>query len=364
MNDVVAALQRPHLAAVEPYVSARRSASGGSVWLNANEAPFTPAAAADEQWCRYPDFQNPALNQAYAEYAGVAAHQVLSCRGSDEAIELLIRSFCEPAQDAVMITTPTYGMYAISAATHGAKVVDCPLQPADDGTLQLATAAMIARCRDPEQAPVKLIFICSPSNPLGNLVATDALVQLLEAIGTSALVVLDQAYIEFIADNHPQYEIAELLQRYPQLVVLRTLSKAFGRAGLRCGFALAAPAIIAVLSKVIAPYPLPSPTISEATHALSCEAIMLMQQQLEAIAQQRRRLVEALQQRSWVEKIWPSTTNFVLVNVTDAATLIQRCQNQGVLIRNQSSQPGLPQCIRISIGSADDITRLLEVLPA
>lgn len=364
MNAFVERLQRQHLAAVQPYVSARRSASGGSVWLNANEAPATPAAATQEQWFRYPDFQNTALNQAYADYAGVTREQILCCRGSDEAIELLIRSFCEPGQDAVMITTPTYGMYAISAATHGAQVVDCPLQAAEDGSLQLATEAMITRCLDRTQAKIKLIFICSPSNPLGNMVKTRALERLLDAVGNEALVILDQAYIEFVDSNHPQFDSAALLARYPQLVVLRTLSKAFGRAGLRCGFAIAAPEIIAVLSKVIAPYPLPSPTISEATHGLSCEAIMVMQQQLQRIAEQRERLIAALQQRAWVKKIWPSTTNFVLVNVADAQSLVQRCQQQGVLIRDQSSQPGLPQCIRISIGSADDITRLLEVLPA
>ena len=363
-NSFISQLQRAHLADITPYQSARRSMSGGSVWLNANEAPQTPAFPQQNDWNRYPSFQSNALNQAYADYAGVALEQVLSCRGSDEAIELLIRSFCEPREDAVMITTPTYGMYAISAATHGADVVDCPLQKADDGSLQLDVEAMVARVRDTRQTRVKLIFVCSPSNPLGNEVDAARIEQLLEAVGQDALVVLDQAYIEFVATESSQRRIAEWLARYPQLVVLRTLSKAFGLAALRCGFALAQPELIEILRKVIAPYPLPEPTISGATQALTEPAIAEMQAQLAQTLKQRERLLADLPNRSWAKAIWPSVTNFVLVNVPDAAALVTHCQQAGVLIRNQSSQRGLGQCIRISIGNAAEMDRLLEVLPA
>ena len=363
-TNFITQLQRPHLADITPYQSARRSMSGGSVWLNANEAPQTPAFPEQKNWNRYPSFQSNALNQAYADYAGVALEQVLSCRGSDEAIELLIRSFCETREDAVMITTPTYGMYAISAATHGADVVDCPLQKADDGSLQLDVETMVARVRDTSTSRVKIIFVCSPSNPLGNEVDAARIEQLLQQVGEDALVVLDQAYIEFVAEDSVQRQVADLLAKYPQLVVLRTLSKAFGLAALRCGFALAQPELIEILRKVIAPYPLPEPTITGATTALAAPAVAQMKTQLEQTLAQRERLLAELQKRSWANYIWPSVTNFVLVNVPDAAALVAQCQQAGVLIRNQSSQRGLDQCIRISIGNAAEMDRLLEVLPA
>lgn len=363
MNDFIRRLQRPHLVQLTPYQSARRSMSGGSVWLNANEAPATPAFPEQQDWNRYPSFQSDGLNQAYANYAGVPMEQVLSCRGSDEAIDLLIRSFCEPATDAVMLTTPTYGMYAISAATQGAQVVDCPLQPAADGSLQLDVPAMLARCDAPDAAPIKLIFVCSPSNPLGNEVDADALRALLDGVGERAIVVLDQAYIEFAEASSSQHSVANWLADYPQLVVLRTLSKAFGLAALRCGFALGQPELIEVLRKVIAPYPLPQPTLVAAEQALSTTGLAAMHDQLADIAQQRQRLLDELETRSWVIRIWPSVTNFILISVTDADTLIQQCLSAGVLIRNQSSQPGLGQCVRISIGSNEEMTQLLEALP-
>lgn len=363
MSDFIAALQRPHLAAITPYQSARRSMSGGSVWLNANEAPATPAFPEQEQWHRYPSFQSDALNQAYASYAGVSREQVLSCRGSDEAIELLIRSFCEPVSDAVMITTPTYGMYAISAATHGAAVVDCPLQQAASGDLQLDVAAMLARLNDQSAAPVKLIFVCSPSNPLGNEVDAAALRELLDGVGERALVVLDQAYIEFVDPGSSQRDCATWLADYPQLVILRTLSKAFGLAALRCGFAIGQPALIEVLRKVIAPYPLPAPTIAGAEQALSATGLNAMQAQLADIKVQRQRLLDDLRSRSWAQRTWPTVTNFVLISVADAQALVAHCQAQGVLIRNQSSQRGLGECVRISIGSEEEMNQLLEVLP-
>lgn len=362
--EFVNKLQRQHLAELVPYQSARRSMSGGSTWLNANEAPQTPAFPEAPEWNRYPSFQNAALNQAYADYAGLKSEQVLSCRGSDEAIDLLIRAFCEPVSDAVMITTPTYGMYAISAATQGAAVADCPLIAGTDDSLQLDVAAMLQRLRDAQQPRVKLIFVCSPSNPLGNLVDSGALEALLEGVGQQALVVLDQAYVEFIEHNSGQVNISDWLARYPQLVVLRTLSKAFGLAGLRCGFAIGQPEVMDILRKVIAPYPLPEPTISGATAALSTTGIQLMQAQVTATLEQRERLLEVLQNKAWVEKIWPSVTNFVLISVADAAAIVQQCQQAGVLIRNQSSQPGLSPCVRISIGSAEEMDQLFEVLPA
>ncbi len=354
-------LQRPHLRDLVPYASARRSMSGGAIWLNANEAPYTPSAAANApDNNRYPAFQSTLLNQAYADYAGVAAAQVLSGRGSDEAIELLIRAFCEPNRDSILICPPTYGMYAISAQTHGCATVQVPLQQRTEGNWQLDLAAI-----DNNLNGVKLVFVCSPSNPLGNSLDSADLRALLEHVGERALVVVDEAYIEFTASRDSRaMGVASWLQDYPQLVVLRTLSKAFGLAALRCGFVLAASSIIAVLQKVIAPYPMPQPTIDGAIAALQSAALEAMWQLRDETVRQRQRLLQALQQRSWVRQIYPSVTNFVLLQVDAAEALVKQLSDQGILIRNQSQQLGLANCVRISIGSADELDQLIARLPA
>lgn len=347
-------LQRPHLAALTPYASARRSMSGDGVWLNANEAPYTPSNGVDGTALnRYPSFQSDTLNSRYADYAGVELTQVLSCRGSDEAIDLLIRSFCEPGRDGIMITTPTYGMYAISAQTHGANVIDVPLVADADGALQLDTQAMLAALDN-----VKLIFICNPSNPLGNTVNREALAAFIEAVGSRALVVVDEAYIEYTTQSTAQW-----LSRYPQLVVLRTLSKAFGLAAIRCGFALANRDVIEVLRKVIAPYPMPQPSLQAAIAAVGPEGISAMRALVDDTQALRDQFVQWVSNKPWALRVWPSCTNFVLINVPDAGQLVSECAAKGVLIRNQSAQRGLNNTVRVSIGSAAEMQQLMEVLP-
>lgn len=353
--SLAAQLQRTHLANLTPYASARRSMSGDGIWLNANEAPYTPSLGVDVAGLnRYPSFQSAALNGAYANYAGVEIDQVLSSRGSDEAIDLLIRSFCEPGRDAIMITTPTYGMYAISAQTHGCNVVDVPLQADIDGTLQLNTQAMLAALDT-----VKLVFICNPSNPLGNAVNRDALNDFIAAVNSRALVVVDEAYIEFVA---PGTSVTEWLSQYPQIVVLRTLSKAFGLAAIRCGFTLANADVIEVLRKVIAPYPMPQPSLSAAEQALSPTGITTMQGLVSATTRLREQFITWLRDQPWALKVWPTCTNFVLISVPDADQLVSECAAKGVLIRNQSAQRGLNNTVRISIGSESEMQTLMEVL--
>ncbi len=342
-------LQRPHLAELVPYASARRSMSGGNVWLNANESPYCNSYQLDDsQLNRYPAFQSSALNQAYADYAGVEQDQVMSCRGSDEAIELLIRAFCEPVRDAVVICPPTYGMYAISAQTHGAEVIEVPLL---QDNWQLDITALIARA-----ATAKLVFLCSPSNPLGQRLAAEDLHRVLTEC-PDTLVVVDEAYIEFC----PQASVAQQLNQYPNLVVLRTLSKAFALAGARCGFALANSDVINVLKKVLAPYPLPDLTVQVATQALSQQGLQRLTQQVSALVTERERLTSALDPLP-MRRIADSDTNFLLYAVDNAEQLIQALAGQGILIRNQSAQRNLPSCVRISIGDEAQNQALLNEL--
>lgn len=344
-----AKLQRSHLAEVVPYASARRSMSGGSVWLNANESPYSNGYALDDsQFNRYPAFQSAALNQAYADYAGVQPSQVISCRGSDEAIELLIRAFCEPANDGIVICPPTYGMYAISAQTHGAKVHEVPLRT---DNWQLNCESVIAAAQH-----AKLVFLCSPSNPLGNRLAAEDIQHVLHKC-PDTLIVVDEAYIEFC----PDASVSRWLSDFPNLVVLRTLSKAFALAGVRCGFALAHEDIIEVLKKVLAPYPLPDLTVQVATQALSITGLQRMQQQVEQLIDQRRRLQDALSNTPWVS-IARSDTNFLLYAVEQPQTLIEQLAQHGILIRNQSAQRNLPPCVRISVGSSEQNDALINAI--
>jgi len=341
-------LQRPHLKTLVPYASARRSMSGGSVWLNANESPYAYDYALDcSQLNRYPAFQSQTLNQAYADYAGVTADQVLSCRGSDEAIELLIKAFCEPKQDSVLICPPTYGMYAISAQTHGAAVTTVPLT----SSYQLDLDGIKEGCAD-----ARLIFLCSPSNPVGNRLAQDDIEAVLN-FATTSLVVVDEAYIEFCAEA----SVTDWLAKYPNLVVLRTLSKAFALAGARCGFALANQDVIAVLQKVLAPYPLPDLTVQIASQALSSEGIKRVQADVKRTIDQRQRIRAELDALP-MALVADSETNFLLYRVADAEPLMQAMQQDGILIRNQSAQLGLSNTIRISVGDERENTLVIDAL--
>jgi histidinol-phosphate aminotransferase len=344
---------RASVKALTPYASARLSMSGGSVWLNANENALAPEYQLSGSYNRYPDCQPPALIAAYAAYAGVEPSQVLVSRGADEGIELLIRSFCEPQTpgqdgDSVIICPPTYGMYAISAESNQVRRSIVPLTA--DFTLD--TAAIFA-------APTpKLVFICSPNNPTGDLIPRQQIIDVLEFYKDKALVVVDEAYIEFA----PAATVLNLLNDYPNLVVLRTLSKAFALAGLRCGFTLAAPDIIQALKQMIAPYPLAAPVAEVATLALSEAGQARMQQSVLTINQLRDAFIAFAKTQQAVLQVYPSKANYVLLQVKDAAACVAAIAAEGILIRNQSSQLGLSQVVRVSIGNPAEMALVQDAL--
>ncbi len=337
-------LARDSVKAITPYASARRSMSGGSVWLNANENALTVDYHLHGSYNRYPDCQPPALIAAYASYAGVETNQVLVSRGADEGIELLIRSFCEPAQDRIVICPPTYGMYAISAQSNQ---VDCSIVPLTaDFTLDVPAIKATQN--------TKIVFICSPNNPTGDLIPREQIIEVLEFYKESALVVVDEAYIEFAIEA----TTVNLLAAYPNLVILRTLSKAFALAGLRCGFTLAAPEIINALKQMIAPYPLAAPVAEIAVQALSAEGQARMQQTVNIINELRDNFVQFAEQISAIRQVYASNANYVLLQVHDAAAWVNAIASDGILVRNQSSQLGLSQVIRVSIGSPEEMQLL------
>ena len=350
-----------HVKDLVPYASARRlfAASAQSndsqvpIWLNANEAPTSTQYELDTSlYNRYPDCQPDAVISAYAQYAGVNKDQVLVSRGADEGIELLIRAFCNPVTDHVLICPPTYGMYAISARTCDVGVKTVPLINNDLGDFQLDVANIIAASNN-----VKLVFICAPNNPTGTLPLRLDIETIIQHYAQTALVVIDEAYIEFTDEPH-----LSLLAQYPNVVVLRTLSKAFALAGLRCGFTLAQPDIIHELLKVIAPYPLSAPVADIAAQALSAEGLKRMREQVASILHEQVALVDDLASIGDIELVGAQTGNFILFRTIHKDALMQFLVHHKVFIRDQSKQQQLENCLRISTGNAAENARLLELI--
>lgn len=346
----IAELARANVRNLTPYQSARRLGGNGDVWLNANEYPQAVAFELTSQTLnRYPECQPVAVIERYAQYAGLKPEQVLVSRGADEGIELVMRAFCEPGQDAILYCPPTYGMYSVSAETLG---IACRTMPARDGW-QLDLLA-IAQLLD----GVKVVFVCSPNNPTGQLIDPDDLRQLLAMTRGRAIVVADEAYIEFC----PQATLAGWIADYPHLVVLRTLSKAFALAGLRCGFTLANAEVIALLLKVIAPYPLSTPVADIAAQALTPDGIAAMRARVATLLATRQTLLDGLRQLACVEAVFPTETNYVLARITASSAVFKTLWDRGIILRDQNKQPSLSGCLRISVGTRDECQRVLDAL--
>ncbi|VTT27703.1 histidinol-phosphate aminotransferase [Klebsiella pneumoniae] len=350
MSSTIQDLARANVRALTPYQSARRLGGNGDVWLNANEYPLAvPFELSQQTLNRYPECQPKLVIERYAAYAGLTPEQVLVSRGADEGIELLMRAFCEPGRDAVLFCPPTYGMYSVSAETIGIEYRT--VEAGEDWQLNLPAIA--------EQLDgVKLVYVCSPNNPTGNLINPDDLRQLLEMTRGKALVVADEAYIEFC----PQASLAGWLKDYPHLVILRTLSKAFALAGLRCGFTLASAEVIALLMKVIAPYPLSTPVADIAGQALSDQGIALMRQHVAELIATREQLIADLRSLDCVEQVYESDTNYILARFTASSQVFKTLWDQGIILRDQNKQPGLAGCLRISIGTREECQRAAAAL--
>jgi len=358
MSKLINKLARAELVDMVPYQSARRLFASGDaqqanskVWLNANEAPGKGEyQVSSENINRYPDFQPDNLLNAYSNYCGLERSQVLATRGADEGIELIIRSFCRAYQDNILICPPTYGMYAISAENHGAGIVKVPLI---NNTLDLDNLQQ-------QVGKVKVVFLCSPGNPTGNLLPKEQIIQAIELFKDNAIVVVDEAYIEF----SPEQTSTSLLEKYDNIIVLRTLSKAFALAGLRCGFTLASTEIITLLSKVIAPYPISAPVAEIASLALSTD-LNKMTQRVANCNKTKANLSTWLNSQDWCSEVFASDANFVLFRCTspnEKTRIFDLLVSKNILIRDQSKQMQLENCLRISIGSEQEITQLKEVL--
>lgn len=347
-------LVREDLRAFAGYSSARTSAVQGDVWLNANESAWGNPADPGASTRRYPDPQPKGLRSALAALYGCTPEQLLIGRGSDEAIDLLVRGLCVPGRDAVVVTPPVFGMYAVCARLQNAPLVEVALVDGPAGfhaDIPAIVAAALA-------SQAKLVFLCSPSNPAGSAIALDAIETAVQALQGRALVVVDEAYGEF--SDVPS--AVSLLARYDNLAVLRTLSKAHALAAARIGSLIANAELIALLRRCQAPYPVPTPCAAMAEQALSAPALEVTRRRIAEVRSERTRVHQALEQLAGVRQVYPSQGNFLLVRFDDAEAAFQALLEAGVVVRDQRAVAQLSDALRITLGTPEQNERVLSAL--
>lgn len=328
-----------HIKSLIPYKSARKISNNGKIFLNANELPFDINFKLDcLKLNRYPDFQPKKLINNYSLYSKVESSNIIVTRGIDESIELLIKTFCESKKDKVLFFPPTYDMYKVSSSILNINSISINSL----SNFQLNYFKIIKKLKD-----VKLIFICHPNNPTGNIINIDFILKLLNSISLNTLIIIDEAYIDFCE----QYSTVKYLKQYSNLVVLRTLSKAFGLAGIRCGFLLANIKIIKFLYKVIAPYPIATPVSKIAEILLNNENIQLMKRNVSQLILNKKWLLNKLKKFSYIQKVFNSDVNFILFKSNLSEELFSFFIKNGVILRDQSDKIFLKNCLRVTVGT-------------
>lgn len=338
INSVIS-LVRSNIRRLTPYSTARDEYKGKlGVFLDANENPFSNG------YNRYPDPRQLSLKSLLAEIKGIASDKIFIGNGSDEAIDLCIRIFCEPRIDNIVTIRPTYGMYSVLAAINDVEVREVPL----GRDFSLSADAMMAACDN----NTKLMFICSPNNPTGNSTPVEQLRWLLEYF--NGVVVVDEAYVDFSS----QPSMLTLLDEYSNLIVLHTMSKAYGLAALRLGLAFAHPSIIELFSNVKYPYNINLAGMERAAELLERNVA----DEIALIKEERSRVKQQLSQMECVEKVYPSDANFLLVKVADAKAMYDALIQEQIIVRDRSHVPGCEGCLRITIGTPQENDRLLEIM--
>ncbi|WP_318640642.1 histidinol-phosphate transaminase [Flavobacterium ardleyense] len=339
MKSNIQKLVRNNILNLAPYSSARDEYTGKEgVFLDANENPFG-------DYNRYPDPDQTELKQRLAEIKKVDAKKIFLGNGSDEVIDLAFRIFCEPNQDKALTFTPTYGMYEVSANINSVELIKLPLNP----EFQIDRKTIEPYLLDEN---LKLIFICSPNNPTGNLIKTDDIKFILDNFG--GIVIIDEAYIDFAE----QESFIKELENHPNLIISQTLSKAWGLAGLRLGIAVMNEEILSYYKKVKSPYNISSVNQKVALQALSNEKEF--QNNVTIILREKSKLIKELQSLKIVRKIYPSDANFILVEVNNANEVYSKLISKQIIIRNRDSV--IKNCIRITVGSAEENQKLFNAL--
>ncbi|WP_027136453.1 histidinol-phosphate transaminase [Gaetbulibacter saemankumensis] len=336
-------LVRPTIKALKPYSSARdefQGATDNMVFLDANENPYENGVN------RYPDPHQGRLKAVLSEIKGVPVNNILLGNGSDEVLDLIFRAFCEPNQDNIITLTPTYGMYEVLANLNAIRIkkinLDTDFQPKPNDILDAADDNS------------KLLFICSPNNPSGNSFNAESIETLVSNF--KGIVVIDEAYIDFSKEE----SWISRLNEFPNLIVTQTLSKAYGMAGIRLGICYASEYIISILNTIKPPYNVNELTQQKAIEQLSIKG--LAENQIKSILRERAIMIEALCAVSYISKIYPSDANFLLVKVDDANKRYNQLIDQGIVIRNRTTQPGCENCLRLTVGTPEENKILIDTL--
>lgn len=346
MEFNISALVRANIKELVPYSSARSEFKGNAeIFLDANENAY--GSPLEENYNRYPDPYQNKLKERLSQIKGVPPKNMFIGNGSDEAIDLLYRIFCVPGKDNVIICPPTYGMYEVSANINDVQVLKVPLTPED---FQLNVASILESIND----QTKLIFVCCPNNPTGNGVKWNDIKVLLENF--KGIVVVDEAYINFAKYRSL---IPELLN-YPNLLIMQTLSKAWGLAGLRVGLAFASSMIIELFNRVKPPYNISQPAQEIALKAL--QQTDQVNEWIRLVVRERDEMAAQLKQLKNVLKVYDSDANFLLVKVTGADELYQQLVNKGIITRNRSKVELCDNCLRITIGTTQENEKLMNAL--
>ena len=344
-------LARPEIQALAPYSAADQV--DDAVRLNANEVAWTRNNDSFRRPLnRYPEVRPAGLGIELAEHYGCETNSLLVTRGTSEGIDLIIRSFCRAGIDSIATPSPTFSMYRHYARVQGAGLIE--IATSRDNDFALDVSAFLSACED----STRVIFLCSPNNPTGNTIPADTLQRILQARQNQSVIVVDEAYIEFAE----QPSAIDLLAKNDNLVILRTLSKALACAGARCGSVIAAPEVIQMLTAVQAPYALATPVVESVENALGPDGFAEAHSFAQEIVVQRDSLMTAIREFPFVRRVWPSKANFFLVEVENAAELLQHCAQQGILVRHFGGD--LVDCLRISVGSAAENRQLLQSFAA
>jgi histidinol-phosphate aminotransferase len=345
------ALARPDILTLKPYEHA--------VWdpayerLHANENPWRAEGDSSVAGLnRYPECPPVALVERLSQLYKVKSDQLTVGRGSDEGIDLLCRSFCRAGIDSVIVCPPTFGFYKVAAKVQGANVIEIPL--IRERNFALDRDAVLAAWNP----TVKLVFLCSPGNPTGTLLDANEMQLLCNDLDGKAIVVIDEAYIDFAQRD----SFIQLIDHFSNLVVLRTLSKAYALAGVRCGAIIADSAIIELLNRVLPPYAIPTSTVETVLAVTDAMNGPQFNQRVATLISERDLLSARLSKSALIKRVWPSDANFILVECMDADAVIAAARSVKLVIRDQRSQPHLANCLRISVGTPDQNTRLVSAL--
>lgn len=341
-NMNIEKLIRDNIKKMKPYSSARdefENFTQEMIYLDANENPYSNG------FNRYPDPQQKDLKTEIAAIKDVYAENILLGNGSDEVLDLVFRAFCEPNRDNVITLPPTYGMYGVLANINAIEnrevLLTNDFQPNVDTILNAV------------DKNTKIIFLCSPNNPTGNSFSDESVLKILNNF--NGLVIIDEAYIDFSKNRSWLSELND----FPNLIITQTLSKAYAMAGLRIGILYASKSILDVLNKIKPPYNI---NISSQENAVRKLLQGTLKPQLKKIVSERKKLMEALLKITFVEKIYPSDANFLLIKVDDANKRYQQFLDNGIVIRNRSNQPLCENCLRITIGTKEENLNLIETI--